>query len=116
MVQPGPFDTTLSPVDQQYVVMPNGNCFFEFLPVQQHQDDDDAGGGIPGIQDSLPSAARGQPVLAACAVAAPDVQQDQQQQDVKAGDPQLPKCVTMDGLVVGQEYELVVSTFCGLTR
>jgi len=112
LVEPGPFDTTLNPVDQQFVIMANGSCFFEFMPVQADSDSSSSSGSTSG---ATAAAGRGLPVVAAAAAAVCDVeeQQRQEQQEQKAA---VQAALTMDDVQVGCHYELVVSSFVGLTR
>lgn len=70
----------------------SGNCFFEYLPVQQQPSDGISGGLSSGSSDG--SGSGGETGRAS----------SQQQ------------ALTMDELQVGQEYELVVTTFAGMPR
>jgi hypothetical protein len=93
---------------QQFVMMASGNCFFEFLPV------DSAAAGAAdsnstGSNGTAAAGSRAQPVIAAASTAvAPQAEQQQQQQGQRA--------LTMDDLQIGTEYEVIITTFAGLTR
>jgi hypothetical protein len=93
---------------QQFVMMASGNCFFEFMPV-----DSAAGAAGSSSIDSngaaVAAGSRGHPVIAAAGIAvAPQAEQQQQRQGQRA--------LTMDDLQIGREYEVIITTFAGLTR
>lgn len=111
LIEPGPWDNSHNPAVQQFVMMASGNCFCEFLPV----DSAAAGAANSSNNDSNGAAAAGsraQPVIAAAGVAVAIPAEQQQQQVQQQGQ----RASTMDDLQVGTEYELIITTFAGLTR
>jgi hypothetical protein len=86
LLQPGPYDTTPNPTQQQFVMQHAGNCFFEFLPVLQQQQQQEQ--------------------------QHPQQRQEQQQQQ----QPQQQRALLLDDLEVGCQYEVLITNFAGLTR
>jgi hypothetical protein len=99
-------------------MMPHGSAFFEYLPVNSTQHA--AANGLTALGPPSSAAAVAgvcQPGQAAghspeCAAQHADKQQQEQEHKQQQG----PLALTMDQLEVGQDYELVVTTFAGLTR
>jgi hypothetical protein len=96
-VRPGPYDTTREPpTRQRFVLLPRGNCVFEFIEVSK------AAGGADADGDSADSLLQ-QQEEAAIGVGSGSIQQQQ-------------RTLMMEMLQVGHCYEFLVTTFTGLSR
>ena len=123
LLQPGPWDTSRPPTDQHFVMMHSGNCFFEYLPVQQQPSSSDGisgasvssgSTGAAGISDA--SGSTGAVGISDASGSTGAAGSGSTGGGSERGDASQVRALTMDELQVGQEYELVVTTFAGLPR